>query len=295
MNSTLLKDLNKDSFSDYLHEFIDDLKSEESAKTDKLCTTGYKSIDDLFKNDIVKEPEVCLIASRPGNGRHILAKNILLNNLKDNKKGLYISAGEDKEYFAASILSNLSNIAFSKFLCKDFEQKDFDTIIATNNKYYHILKNSFVICEPFLTIDKLGKCIDSHKINENIDFVIIDGIDSVRLNNGMIPSNEKDKLYIKDEIKSCLKTNNISAYILSDVGSEREERACKKPEYYDIKHINILESILDKVLVVYRDEYYNVNEPHYKTVDVSVYNKHSQKIGDVNLAFDGPHFKITEK
>lgn len=110
---------------------------------------------------------------------------------------------------------------------KNFEKEDLDTILSTNEKYFNILKNSFMIHEPFLTINKLKSHIDLHKANENIDFVIIDNFDSIRLDNGMLPSNVKDELYIKYEIKKCLKTNNISTYILSDIAGECERRVCK--------------------------------------------------------------------
>ena len=278
----------ENKFKNISSNLIKEVKMKDIQQTKNTTKTGFKNIDNCPNSDTsLNEGEICIIASRPGNGKSTLFHNIALNNARNGKKVLIVSCNLSKENIISTILPTISNIEVNYFFTKQLSESQLN-IISEKLDENEYLSNIHIVSENYLTIFKLTEIIEEYKNKYKIDTVFIDNIQLIRLPNGMLPLEHEDQNLINALLSTSLKRLRLTSYILSNVNSRCEHTIEKMPHPLDIQYS---ESFIDSaklILTLCRPKLYYINKYKNDIIDINVYSHTEKLLNTTNLEFYGP-------
>lgn len=227
--------------------------------------TGFHNLDNNIK---IKGGDLIIIASRPAMGKTTLALNILGNvAIKDKKPVAFFSLEENMENIVNKLIIRTSMVEADKFKIYDQYQKgqilkpeftddDWDRISYGVNS----LKDApiFIDVTAPQTIDNIFKKSCELKEKENIELIIIDYLQLIQFDKRKALSRDNEIDEILQKLKTLAKELNVPVIVTSQLSRRPEEREDKRPVITDFT--NTASSVLkyaDKILLLYRDSYYN--------------------------------------
>ena len=175
------------------------------------------------------------VAGRPAMGKTTFALNIVANVTKDKRP----------------------SVIFSLDLSKT-------TILDRMNRTLEHLR----IYDNILTIDEIENECRRLKAEDNINLVVIDYLQLIKT--------DKQGLTIKQQfedisrrLKELVEELNITIMVLSQLSKEVDERKDKRPILTDFKISSSIVEYADKIIFLYREDYYNKNA-EVKRIEVIV-------------------------
>jgi len=210
-----------------------------------------------FSNELgaIKPGELHLIGAHAGNGKTAFLITQALHTANKNQEAvLYFGLNLTKDNFIKRLVSQITQLSYNQIYPNnnlgDYEKKVIEgtlnelncmPLYFSDNRLLNIMELKNTICEFVKT--------------NNIKLVIIDYlqlIPSVNLNN----SRDRETLTILKIFKEITTSLHVSILISSQMNSN--ERTV--PTLNDFDHRTILEQFADKILLVYRPEYYAIQE-----------------------------------
>lgn len=178
----------------------------------------YENLDNVIGS--LNGGELVTIASRPRMGKSSLLIDIINNVSKQtNDKILYFNLETSKEILKTKIISD----------------------------------NVEIIDTPAITIEEIkNKCEEVSK--SGLSLVAIDYVQLVSTSS---INNEKQFDYISRALKTMAMELDISVIALSQLGRQVEERENKRPVLRDLDVTGSIVQDSDKVIFLYRENYYN--------------------------------------
>ena len=249
-----------------MYKFGLEIASLTKSKENKI-TTGFEELD-IFLKEFNEKNLIITIASRPAVGKTSFAITISNHLLKQNKKVLYIS------------LSDSKNIIEKKFV-KNFCKKPYADIEEYKNAIID-LKNSnlSILAKSNLTIEELESVIKEIKP----EYIFIDEIQQFRPQKDL----PLDDIVLK--IKELTQKYNLCTFILSQISRAVEKRNDKRPLLVDIKNTTQLEEISDLVVVIDRENYYNLKSEN-NSAEIIIRKNNFGSLGSFELNFKYPYFE----
>lgn len=247
---------------------------EELKKKDKKSlSTGFEDIDSLIKG--LNAGELIVIASRPNMGKTSLLLNIVRNVTLKEKVSVAVFSLEMSRQRCIEWL----NISDSSII------RDIDIESKTGNEDLEDIKKIadrfseaklFIDDTPAISLEELEeKCIKLKK-NEGLELVVIDYLQLVKNN----------KENICDKLKCIAKRLDVTIIATSQLTRRIEEREDKRPYIADLNVGVIKPFNADVIILLYRDEYYNMNSK-YKNITELIITKNSYgETGTVKLLFN---------
>lgn len=229
---------------------LDDRRVKEDTH---LSKTGLSSLDTDFLVGGVDKGEVCLVAGRPNFGKNYTADTISINNANDDKKTLYVS------------ISNPINV-------------------LGNDKFKN--NNLFVMDMESLTVKELEDAVIYYKSRYDIDTLILNSVQLVRLNDGNIPQNKDEYVLIIDKIKTLVKGLNLSGYIFSEVNRICETREDKQPDLSDLRGYENLKEDSNYILTVCSNKPFGCGNETPDFIDVRVLKNRKGPKGLLRVALN---------
>ena len=103
----------------------------------------------------------------------------------------------------------------------------------------------------------IEECIDSICASSYSDYeiILIDNIQILKTKNQTV-LNDLD--YIANELKRIAKENNLIVFLTSQISRQVEKRVNKVPKLIDLKNTSCLEEVSDVVIMLYRENYYDL-------------------------------------
>lgn len=232
---------------------IENLASLNSKKRDEnIIKTGFKEFDNLFGG--LSLGELVVVGGRPSMGKTHLLVNLALN-VSVKTPVLYFTFDLSEAVLTNRIISAISNIEISKLLHPDLT--DAEKIIVNsvganlnahkiyiNESYNHSLQDLRSFCE--------------NQINENgVKIIMVDYLQ-------LMSSSESIIRYLKvgsftHELRKIAKDFNVCVVVASQLSRSVEIRGGdKRPQLADLKDSGAIEQDADKVIFIYRPEYYKI-------------------------------------
>lgn len=215
--------------------------------------TGYKGLN-LFTLGF-SAGEFIVIAARPSVGKTALALNIGLNVAQKEKKPvLFFSLEMSEVDLGKRVLSRLSQVDSKKI--QTGRVSDDDMVNVENG--IAIMKRLPVYIDPTggIKINDLIAKTRKFKIEHpDLQMVIIDYL-------GLIaPDRNYENLRIQighicHALKNMAKELKLPVVVLSQLRRAAEAGSDKRPEMSDLRESGDIEQDADKVLLLYRDDYY---------------------------------------
>lgn len=223
-------------------------------------STGFFGLNKLTNG--LQKSELILLAARPAMGKTALALNIAQHAAEDGKIVALFSLEMSKAQLGARLVSSLSGVAATKINSGTMTDEEYRAMLNAVD----LIGNSrlFVDDTGALTVAGLRMKAKRFKQEHGLDLIVVDYLQlmqSTAMNNRVQEISE-----ISRGLKLLARELNIPILALSQLNRSVEMRADKRPQLSDLRDSGSLEQDADIVMFLYRDEYYNRDDPENKNL-----------------------------
>lgn len=220
-----------------------------------VIKTGFKNFDDEFGGFL--PGEFVVIGGRPSMGKTQLLVNLSLN-ISQKTSILYFTFDLSEFLLTNRFISSLSGVPVSKILLK--------TLSNEENRKLTSLEQSIQKQLIFIN-DSCNNSISAFtahckkQVEENdVKIIIVDYLQMMSSSKHR-NNREMEISYISKELKNIAKENNVCVIATSQLSRAVETRGgYKKPHLSDLRESGAIEQDADKVIFIYRYEYYGITE-----------------------------------
>ena len=207
-----------------------------------MVRTGINSLD---KNVNIEAGDLVVIASRPGAGKSSFAISILCQAaIYDQKPVAIFNLEINRKKVAKKILGRV--LSFTGDEITQWEWVNFKEELLPK-----LIEASIYIDDTYtLTLEELLEKARKLKQERNISLIIIDYIQLM-----LDYQNKSEEIAIT--LKKLAKELNISIILVSQLSREVDKREDKRPILSDFSLFNIVTKVADKIIFLYRDNYYD--------------------------------------
>ena len=235
------------------NEIIQNIDNKAGNKN--VIPTGFKYLDEDFGG--LSLGELIVIGGRPGMGKSLFAIN-LVSNICDKESILFFSFDLTPAVLSARLLSDRTGISVSKIIHNQLINSDKDLIKLAAKK----LEKSklYVSDNGVANINETIQIIKEHVAEYQTKIVVIDYLQLLGI--GKYNSGREAEIgHICRVLKMCAKELNLCILLLSQLSRAVEVRgSSKRPQLSDLRDSGSIEQIADKVWLLYRPEYYMIDE-----------------------------------
>ncbi|MCD6221475.1 replicative DNA helicase [bacterium] len=272
----LLKELIKENL-----EVIEDIQNRKGLITG--LPTGYVDLDRYIGG--LHPSEFIIIASRPGMGKTALATNIALNLAAGGEQIpiLFFSLEMSKEQLVQRILCCEAKINSKKLREGILSDKEIAKLLLAAGQ----LEKApiFVDDTPSLTVFELRARARRLKAKEDIKLIIIDYLQLMK-GTRRTENRQQEITEISASLKSLARELNVPVIAISQLSRATEQRENKKPHLSDLRESGSIEQDADLVLFLYREDYYNKDDPDIQGIsEIIIAKQRNGPTGSVNLTF----------
>lgn len=241
------------SINSLFENLIQNIESKEENKN--IIPTLFSFLDKKFGG--ISLGELIVIGGRPSMGKTQFAVN-LVSNICQNNSVLYFSFDLLPKDLTARFVSCRTDIPVNKIINRQLMLKEIEKIKSVKQDF----KDSSVFISDISSIDieSILAEIRNYVTNYGVKVVVIDYLQlmgSGKINFGR----EAEIGHICKVLKNCAKELNISLILLSGLSRSVETRgSSKKPQLIDLRESGSIEQLADKVWLLYRPEYYLIDE-----------------------------------
>lgn len=277
------------NFYDLMRKDLDAYNPLSDTKMEDAPTakTGIYYMDSNYFNGGILEGNMCIVAGRPGSGKTTLAKCIGVNNARDGKSTLFVSLEMSKEQIAQGYYAQLARVPLGKIIKNELTSDEYNRMLMAVEKEENKLPNYHIEEFDSLTISQLINLLIKYKKQKGIEVIILDYIQQVRLPDGSVPKNEQEYSLVSELLRTVIKKLKLHAFICAQVNRECEKRPDKHPVASDLRSSGKLEQDAAYIITTYRDEIYNKETEHPKTMDITIAKNRFGPMGRVRCKFEG--------
>ncbi len=253
--------------------------------------TGFKSLDQLFSGYL--HGEMTVVAGRPGMGvTSFLLESTVNMAQQHGYRGAYISVDHAEQIIQAKLMSILTNVPVNYLLDIKYHKESLKQLLLTDDQvslplYIHCQSNR-------LLEDLLNEIMMLHK-QQALEFVMIDSIQNVILSDRKQFRSQFDHFNeMLCQLTTFCRENNIALICGSRLSRKVEYRGGdKRPTMADISMSSMIEEKAEKILFLYRPDYYGIEHDNNKILvkgikEVLVAINLTGPTGEIKL-FTGEH------
>lgn len=214
--------------------------------------TGISSLDAVTSG--LNRSDLIIVAARPGMGKTSFSLNIASHvALKQKKKVAFFSLEMSREQLALRVLSTHSGVSGKRLREGNLSRDEWAAIASASGELrememYIDEASDISVVEMKAKLRRLG----------GVGLVVIDYLQLMSGRNS--GSRVQDVSEITRQIKVMAKELDVPVMLLSQLNRKAEGRAGNKPVLSDLRDSGSIEQDADIVLLLYRPEYYALND-----------------------------------
>ena len=268
-----------------------ELEDGESLTTD----TGFYDLDDLLGG--MMPGDLGCIAARTSMGKTSLGVQIGVNVAKTGKSVAIFSLEQSTEQISERIIAGEANINGSALRTCKLAADELDAIANVLGDVsalpIYINDDGNIKCHEIKS--KCRRLLKRAQMdNGDLGLILVDYI---QLMEGV--GKEGNRVQELDKIcrqlKSLAKKLKCPVIILSQVNRSVEQRTNKRPTKSDVRDSGAIEQILDYLMTIYRDEYYDAHTASPGIAEICVAKNRNGPTGTVELIFKAESTKFLNK
>lgn len=227
---------------------------QDNIDTNQLIKSGFKNLDEVIGGFSLGE--FVVIGGRPAMGKTQFCVNLVLN-ISQNQPVLYFTFDLSEYLLVCRFLSALTGIAVSRIIQHNLTVEEKLDVKALTDE---IQKHPIFFNDSYNCSISAFKVHCTKQIQENgIKVIVVDYLQMMS-SNRYRNSRELEISYISRELKSIAKDNNVCVIATSQLSRAPEKRSmASKPILSDLRDSGAIEQDADKVIFIYRPEYYGID------------------------------------
>ena len=234
--------------------------------------TGFKDLDDMTEGFF--PGELICIAGRNSMGATGLALSILNRVcIKEGKRCLYFALAEDGRSIMSRLVANVS--------CNQdiFQPEHEDELKDTLRK---IERSLLSINETAFFISSIEKSCEKEIGKAPVDLVIVDYHQLIK------NKKEEDRTFISVCLKRLARGIRCPVIVLCQLDQSIDRRDDRRPRLSDLGSVGEMNHYADKVLLMYREDYYSTDTKNAGILQIFVAkNNYARCVGKVELSHKG--------
>lgn len=283
----------KEVLGERIERYMDIVDNPDVLNQDKVLSL-FPALDDMLW--WFKAWELMILAARPAMGKTALSLNLILNAAIDQNKAVaFFSLEMTKEGIADRLLSTTSGIPMGKISRWQLDNDDFVKMWEA----MEVLGGSRIYIDDLgsATIAQLRSKLRRLKIEAGtLDLVVIDYLQLMSGQGSKFEWNRVQEIsQISRGLKELSKELSVPIIALSQLSRAVESRIDKRPQLSDLRESGSIEQDADAVLMIYREEYYDQDDPDKRGVtDLLIRKNRNGAVGEVSLMFNAPTMKFVQ-
>lgn len=271
---------------------VDKMFSTKDNRHALAVSTGFASLDamtnGLLRGDLV------IIA-----GHHSMGKSTFLMNIAQN---VAIDTGEPVAFFSSEmsaiklvtkIVSSKSLIGLNRLQTGCLHDDDWEKLTRALGELYD--KTIFIDETTGLSAADIRiRALRLHREREGLSLILIDSLQSL---SGVLESGHeaRDAAFVEamQSLKNLAIELDIPVIVTSQLHQSFENRSNKYPALCELSESGAIEKIADKILFIYRDEFYNPSSLSEGLAEIIVAKNNNGPVGTVQLKFDSKNALFT--
>ena len=252
-------------------------------------TTGFYDLDELTLG--LQKKELVIIAGCPSMGKSTFAFNIAENAMikqieKGDKKtaGIIFSMEMSDSALVEKTIASIGKVQSHNMRKGDLQDSDWPKITSAISKFadwpFYIDDTSSITIT-----DIRAKTRRIKKKHGDIGFVIVDYLQLMGSTEKGF-SRENEVATISRSLKALAKELDCPVVALAQLNRGIASRTNKRPVMSDLRESGQIEQDADLIMLVYRDEYYNMDSLDKGTAEIIVAKQRNGAVGMVRLGTD---------
>lgn len=249
--------------------------------------TGFGDLDKRLGG--LRAGDMVILAGRPGSGKTTLALNAAENVAIEGGTVFFASLEMGDTQLATRSISRLGRIDLNLLRSGKLDEDDFSRISVAVSKLHKT--KLFIDESSALTVAQIEARARRTKLREGaLNLIVVDYLGLIRPPVSRTASNRNDEIsQISAGLKSMAKRLGCPVIALAQLNRGVESRTDKRPMMSDLRDSGSIEQDADVILMMYRDEYYDVNSPARGYAECIVSKHRNGEPGTVHLGFSGKH------
>lgn len=243
-------------------------------------STGYEDLDAAIGGGF-RPGELTILAARPAMGKTALAMNIALRAAAKVAVGVF-SIEMRAEQLVTRLLPMFSGVSLDRVVdARRLDERDWGRVIDGAEPLRGL--PVWIDDTPSLTAEALASRARS-MVAKGAGLIVVDYLGKM-FTEGRDPTAEIGRNV--SSLKNLARELSVPVLCLAQLNRGVEARADKRPLLSDLRQSGEVEQEADCVLVVYRDSYYNKDNPDTRAMEVIVRKARMGRVGTVTLEWDG--------
>ncbi len=245
--------------------------------------TGLTELDDCLGG--FRKGDLIVIGGRPRVGKTLTLLNFINHN---NVSNGFISAEQGHEQMSQRLISingrvSSQSIRFPKMIKDD----EWPKITASIGKLSE--KRCWIYDKPAPSIEEVFAEARRLKHNFNIEILFIDYIQRLTASASV---RHEELGHIARSLKELAREIDIPVVVGAQVSREVEKRPNKRPNISDLKGAGAIEEEADQILLLYRDEVYDINSRDKGICEINIGKNRHGPDGMVKVAFIADNLRL---
>lgn len=260
---------------------------DDEACRNMIIKSGFSDFDTQFGG--FRLGEFIVVGGRPAMGKTQFLVNLSLN-ISTRVPVLYVTLNLSESLLTSRFISAVSEIPVGNILQNDLDAKQKNRLFAIANEF---TKHQLFIHDCCDSSIAALKALCQKQIQENrVQVIIVDYLQLICSYKHRY--RELELSYICRELKNIAKENSVCVIASSQLSRSVEYRSGsegKRPLLSDLRESGAIEQDADKVLFIYRPEYYAYFEDAHgnsliNTVEIIVAKNRNGSLGEFRLFRD---------
>jgi len=249
-----------------------------------VLKTGLTKLDAIITG--FRGGELTIIAGRPSMGKSALLHTIINNGAVEVKERPYVVCFQpDLSRLETSLRLDCINarVDIRKATQWQVTKDEFRRLKKSHKKIFD--ESAIWICNMYIkTLSRIHKeAMDLDK-RRSLKVIAIDYL-QLLTSNSRRPLNRKDTTRLCASLKRLAKQLNVAIILLSQLPRTVERRRPQIPRLSDLKKYGEVEKYSDKILFIYREEYYGPTDENKGIAKIIIAKNQGGHVGMVDIRF----------
>ncbi|MEX0825757.1 MAG: replicative DNA helicase [Acidimicrobiia bacterium] len=243
--------------------------------------TGFHELDQILAG--LHPENLVVVAARPGMGKSTLAINIAAN-IADHKKPVALFTLEmSREEVVHRLLASLAGVDASKIKTGQLDVDRWRKLSQASSKLYEM--PFYVDDSHDLTVTSIRAKCRRLKRKGGLELVVVDYLQLMQ-GPRAAENRQQEIADISRSLKNLARELKVPVIAVSQLNRQLESRENKRPRLGDLRESGAIEQDADVVLFIYRDDYYDANNPENAGIaEVEIAKHRAGARGTIKLAF----------